>query len=67
MKAKSKEEMLIKIEERKDKFADHVDVEILDMLVNNQHGQLPEDVLNAVLEHISCCLICWAQLKELDD
>ena len=45
----------------------HVDIEILEMLANNQHGQLSEDVLNAVLEHISCCLICWEQLRELDD
>lgn len=46
---------------------DHIDIEILEMLANNQHGQLSEDVLNAVLEHINCCLICWEQLKELDD
>lgn len=46
---------------------DHIDIEILEMLANNQHGQLSDDVLNTVLEHISCCLICGQQLRELDD
>ncbi len=56
-----------KVEECDSEFNNHIDIKILEMLANNQHGKLSSIALEMVLTHLSRCQICSSQLDDLEN
>lgn len=56
-----------KIDEQENKFGDHIDIEVMEMMTSGQCKELPKDFLNAAFNHIKFCLVCSEQFHELEN